>query len=571
MKNLFLFLFLALSYSAFTQGGYTVENYHIDVVFTENGVARFTETIDVNFSKKRRGIIREIPTSGKFKGHSQNIWLEDIHVAKDRFSITSGSTYEIKIGRADKYITGDKQYIIHYTAGNGLLNFENHEEFYWNLFGGEWDTDIKNSSFTITLPKDLEMSEEDYHVFSGRVNEKTEYGTIEKNGRTISGKGLSYLGKGRALSVGIKFPKGYFFKQERQERKRATSSSTKKQEPTISVLEKDRTFAAPILLLFGLLFSFFKWGRNKKHTPTTERYYPPNNMTPAEVGTYFDFMVNDRDLLSLIPYWGERGLIKVRVDSKKENSSIFSKHDDEIFLEKQMEIAEDAPSHEKYYFEQIFATGSIVYVDDLKNKLVSETVIAKKMLKDEILDLKLYDQEAVKTFHSAPMIILMFLSFILGGLSIGLKQWIITGICFFILGIVLLIIRIATPKKSDEGQKLHNQLKEFRNTVRKPNDTDLVSIAQKDPRYFDKIFPYAVAFGLDKGWLEAFKDIGVEPDYYYYGDGRHFGYTEFSNDFNLKKIQNTMITPPQASSGSSSFSGGGSAGGGFGGGGGSSW
>lgn len=560
-----------MSFTAFSQGGYTIENYHIDVTLTENGIARFTETIDVNFTQKRRGIIREIPTSGKFKGHKQNIWLDDIHVANDRFSVTSGSTYEIKIGKSNKFITGDKQYIISYSAGNGLLNFENHEEFYWNLFGGEWDTDIKNTSFTITLPKDLDMSEEDYQVFSGRVNEKTEYGSIEKNGRTISGKGLSYLGKGRALSVGLRFPKGYFFKQERQEKNRATSSRAANQEPSVSILEHDKTFAAPILLLLGLLFSFFKWGRNKKHTPTTERYYPPNNMTPAEVGTYYDFNVNDRDLLSLIPYWGERGLIKVRVDAPTEKSTIFNKYENGIYLEKQMEIAEDAPMHEKYYFEQIFATGHIVYVDDLKNKLVSETQIAKKMLKDEILDQNLYDQEAVKTFHSAPMVVLMFLSFVLGGLSIGLKQWIITGVFFIILGIVFLIIRLSSPKKSKQGQELHNQLKEFRNTVRKPNDTDLVSIAAKDPKYFDKIFPYAVAFGLDKGWLESFKDIGVEPDYYYYGDGRHFGYTDFSNDFNLKKIQNTMITPPQASSGSSSFSGGGSAGGGFGGGGGSSW
>ena len=559
LKNLFLFLILTCSIYAQAQDGYVIDNFHIDIKFDEHGKTYITETINVNFTQKRRGIIRKIPTSGKFKGHSQTIWLENIHVADHRFSVSQGSEYVVKIGKENKFLTGKQQYVISYTAGNGLLNFENHEEFYWNLFGSEWDTDIRNSTFSITLPKDIEMSEDDFHVFSGRENSNTEYGSIEKLGRKISGKGLITLGKGKALSVGIKFPKGYFFKQETVE----NSNQEEVQVEPISIFETDKSFPLPILLAFGFLFSFFKWGRNKKYKTTESRYYPPNEMSPAEVGTYYDYLVNNRDLLSLIPYWGERGLLKVRIDTG-------TKHH-EIFLEKQMEIAIDAPEHEKFFFESIFETSDIVYVDDLKNELIKEVSIAKQKLKSEILDKELYDQEAVKTFHSWPMIILVLLCFILGGTSIAAYEWILTGIGFFLLGMILLFVRFTAPKRSRKGELLHNQLVEFKNTVRAPNDSDLVSIAAKDPRYFDKIFPYAVAFGLDKGWLKSFKDIGVTPDWYYYNDGRAFSYNDFSNDFNLKKIQNKMMTPPQASSGSSSFSGGGSAGGGFGGGGGSSW
>ena len=561
LKNLITLLVLLFSSFAYTQGGYTIQNFHIDVVLTENGKAHFTETIDVKFSEKRRGIIREIPTIGNFKGHKQSIWLEDLHVANDRFSVTQGADYIIKIGDKNKYITGEKQYIISYTATNGLLNFEDHEEFYWNLFGAKWDTDIKNSTFTITLPKDLEMSEEDYHVFSGRAGESTEYGSITKKGRKISGKGLTTLGKGRALSVGLKFPKTYFFKQETKK----TSKGQRTIVEPVSVFSKDKSFPLPIFLGLGFLFSFFNWGRNKKNNPLQERYYPPNEMSPAEVGTYYDYTVHNRDLLSLIPFWGERGLLKVRVDAR-------SKHN-EIYLEKQMEIALDAPAHEKYFFENVFASGDIVYVDDLKETMYKETQISKSMLKEEILDKQLYDQEAVRIFHSTPMLIASFLSFIAAAVCIAKFQWIPTGIGFIVLGLILFVTKMSRPKRSEKGQRLHDQLVEFKNTVKAPNDSNLLEISEKDPRYFDKIFPYAVAFGLDKGWLKSFEDIGVKPDWYYYQDGRQFGYGEFSNDFNLKKIQNNIVIPPQASGGSSSFggSGGGFSGGGFGGGGGSSW
>ena len=549
---------MILSIHAFTQG-YSIENFHIDVVLDENGVARFTETIDVNFKEKRRGIIRNIPTMGNFRGHSQSIWLDDIHVAGHRFSVNQGSEYEIKIGNKNKFLTGDQQYVISYSAANGLLNFEDHEEFYWNLFGAEWDTDIKNSSFNITLPKNIEMTPDDYQVFSGRENSTTEYGSIKKIGNIISGKGLITLGKGRALSVGVKFPKEYFFKKEPSNSDKKLVSETQPQ----SFQQKDTTFPIPILMALGFLFSFFKWGRSKKFKPSEQRYYPPDDMSPSEVGTYFDFQVHSRDLLSLIPYWGERGLLKVRVDAATK--------DHQIYLEKQMEIAINVPLHEKYFFDQLFSTGNIVYVDDLKHRMTREVAISKKMLKDEILDKELYDQQAVKTFHSWPVGVLIGACFAGGAAVIAIFEMVPTGMALFVLGIILTIIKFSTPKKSERGQRLHDQLKEFQNTVKKPSDTDLTVIAAKDPRYFDKIFPYAVAFGLDKGWLESFKDIGVKPDWYYYNDGRAFGYTDFSNDFNLKKIQNTIVVPPQASSGSSSFGGGGSSGGGFGGGGGSSW
>ena len=554
MKNKLTTLFFVLPFFIFGQGGFTILDYHVDVQLDDKGTARINETIKVKFNEERRGIIRKIPTKGKFNGHRQSIRILDVHVDGWKFFVNPGSEYEIKIGDKDKYILGNQEYKISFRAENGILNYENHEEFYWTLIGGDWDADILNSSYTITLPQNVELTSEDYQVFSGKVGESTSFGTIEKDEQTISGKSLSTLGKGKALTVGLRLPKGYFFGQDKE---KITTLAPPK------VYTKDKTYPLPILLILSFISSFFVWGRNRKQSTGIARYYPPNEMSSAEVGTYYDYTVHGRDLLSLIPYWGEKGYIKVRVHPKTRTQ--------DIYLEKQMEIPKQAPDHERYFFDHIFAYDNVVYIDELEDDFYNEYVNSKKMLKEDILDKKLYDPQAVKTFHSNLSFLLAAVIGIMGILSIVIFQWIGTGMGLFALALAIFVIKFLRPKRSLEGQKLHEQLEEFKNTVKNPNENELVKIVKEDPRYFDKIFPYAVAFGLDKQWLESFQKIGSKPDWYYYNDYRHFTYGDFSNDFNLKKIQNKMIVPPQASSDSSSFGGGGFSGGGFGGGGGSSW
>lgn len=554
MKNLLPILLFLIPFSIFSQGGFTITNYHVEVVLDDEGTAKIEEIIDVRFDEERRGIIREIPTKGKFKGHRQSIRITDINVEDWKFAVNPGSDFEIKIGDPNKYISGNQTYKINYTASNGILNYENHEEFYWTLIGGDWRADILNSTYKITLPQKVDLSNDDFQVFSGKVGETTSFGTIEKEGRILSGKSLSTLGKGKALTVGLRLPKGYFFGQDQE--KLTTLAPPK-------VYPKDRTFPLPILLALGFLGGFFAWGRNRKEGSSNSRYYPPNAMSSAEVGTYYDFTVHSRDLLSLIPYWGEKGYIKVRVHPTTKSN--------DIYLEKQRDLPVSTPDHERYFFDHIFAYDDVVYIDELEEDFYNEYLNSKKILKEEILEKKLYDPQAMKTFHSNYSFLFVGLLAILGILSIVMFQWVATGMGLFALALVVFVVKFLRPKRSTEGQLLHQQLEEFKSTVKNPNQEELLSIVKKDPRYFDKIFPYAVAFGLDKQWLKSFQKIGRKPDWYYYDDHRSFTYGDFSNDFNLKKIQNKMIVPPQASSGSSSFGGGGFSGGGFGGGGGGSW
>lgn len=93
---------------------------------------------------------------------------------------------------------------------------------------------------------------------------------------------------------------------------------------------------------------------------------------------------------------------------------------------------------------------------------------------------------------------------------------------------------------------------------------------------FEKLLPYAVAFGVEKIWAKRFADIDMkQPEWYEGYSGYSYSSTNFvrSLDSSFDRV-NKAATPVSSTSSSSGFSSGfsgGSSGGGGGGGGGGSW
>jgi len=559
IKFLLPFLLCFASITILANNDFTIELYHVEIDIAEDGTIQVTETLDVNYRKKMRGIYRDIETKGKFLNHVQHLELSNIEVDNYKFKVERKSNkYRIRIGDANKYIKGKHQYVIHYTAKNGILNFETHEEFYWNVISPEWKQKIINASFNITLPKSIQLSDSDLNLFAGFDKEDSSYGKIAQQGNTIIGSSLVELGKGKGMSTSFRVPKGYFFES-------AFSSPQEKTETPFAQKPKDFSYPIPLMILASLILGFLKWGRNKTEYQAQEIYYPPNDMTPAEVGTFYDNTVNNRDVISLIPYWGHQGKIKIIALDEQTNS--------DIALQKIEELEANSPEYQKYFFDELFSDADTVFIEDLKHQFYKQYAKVKSMIKKEALDPPYYDQGAIQLFHSWPILIFSLIALILGALSMAKYKLVFTGISFCVLGLVAFVIRFLPPRKSAEGIALKHQLRSFKESIENSDVQALDSILQKDQKYFEKVFPYAVAYGIDKGFTNKFDALSVSaPDWYYYESGRTASHKDFQKDVSIEKMGKTISIPPVADKDSSSFSpGGGSVGGGFGGGGGGGW
>jgi uncharacterized membrane protein YgcG len=557
MKQFYLFLFLIFALGINAQP-YAIRNFDVTINVTEDGKMMVEEQIDVFFNEQRRGIFRTIPFKYKMNKKRYNTPLTNINVPGNTYQVSnSGPNKVIRIGDEDIFLTGPKVYTIQYTVDEAIVGYDDGEEIYWNLTGNEWDVPINSASFEINLPKNVEIDPNNLKTFTGKFGDTNTSAVISQNSsRSIEGQIKSPLGIGEGLTIAVMLPKAYF---------KGIPRFTELPDTGLKKETNRPWYLGIPLLLWALFHTFWKNFRDrlKSKSEVFPQTYPPSGMTSAHVGGYIDHRVNNRDIISLIPYWATEGYIKV-----------MGMEDGDMVLIRNSDLPHDYPQYEIDFFNKIFSGGDSIAFSDAKHKFGIDFIKAKNALAKEIENAGYYDPTYIKYFKSWPWPILCTLVVVLGILSIVFYQSVIIGVGLIVLGIGLFFYMFVTAPLSEYGQEIHDQIKGLELFMKKNDGDEIKEVLDKDPDYFGKMLPFAVAFGLDKQWLQTFETIYDTAPSWYYINNYHARptFSNFSQNFEVKEITRAFSTPPVSSSGSSGFSsGGGFSGGGFGGGGGGSW
>lgn len=559
-----LFLFSYCCVCTLKGNDFEIINFHVDIEILQNGSFRVKEEIDVFFFENRRGIFRTIPFRYRINGENYTIGLNYIKVTDHPFKVSrKKGVLEIRIGDPNKWITGSQKYNIEYTAVGAFLFLDEHIEFNWNITGNEWPVPIEFVSYRIQLPDHTIIPDEDIVFSSGKKGETRQDASMLKTGRYIQGRMQVSLATGEGLTVAVKLPKGYVDQPALVDKK--SHGNDKLLHPF-----KDIFSIIPASLLALLFLAYYRFGVNIKDKDNYEiQYYPPKGMTAAEVGTFYDYIANNRDVISLIPQWGYQGLVEV-------SSIPDSRGQQDIYFIKKGELPVHTPEYEKILWNGLFESRSQVFLSDLQHKFYSVLSATKRALHREVTEPRLYNREAMAYFKSNWNLVL-FIGFFIGGtLLMILKGWILSGILTILIGFAILVFRFLPPRFSEEGRELHQKMVGLKKFLENPPAEDIARLTEKDPGYLDFIYPYVVAFGIDKSWSIVMAKQGVTnyaPAWFILADssGRRStgNYTTFTDAFNVAVINSVFSSVPSSQGGSGGF--GSSSGGGFGGGGGGSW
>lgn len=538
---------------------FEIKSFHVDINIHSDGSYDVKETIDIFFNEKRRGIYRTIPYQYLIKGQKYNIKITDIKVEGEKTKISNENKHKkIRIGHPDKTIEGHKTYYINYKTEKALIKHENAVEFYLNLTGNDWDVPIDLASFTITYPDEVSVRQEDIKIFADDYGREFTAVDFEITRNQLKGKSTRTIKPGEGISVATMIDAAKMNIEQ--------VSFSRKEIPKI--YPTDLYFPIPAMLLGWFLLMWKKKDRYILPDTVADKYYPPEDMGPTEVGTFFDHQVNNRDMLALIPKWGNEGLIMLESIPKEDE-----KYD--IYFHKEAEIDPGAPLYEKELFNGLFENNSVIFLEDLKNKFYKIFSSSKSIFSKDIILNQLYDPQSKSKFHN-PWSLILWLSLILLAVPLFIVYhfW-ITGAIFIALGIAGIIITFSRPKFSERGFRIKNHLRGLEKFLRDPDSTKIQELVKDDVSYLDKIFPYVVAFGLDEKWnskLKTIDNIYKEPAWYYEtgNDGRNGSIGSFSEAFSPRSIESAFTSSPASSSGSGGGVSG-SSGGGFGGGGGGSW
>jgi uncharacterized membrane protein len=318
-------------------------------------------------------------------------------------------------------------------------------------------------------------------------------------------------------------------------------------------------------LLIGFYMTWMRYGKDDAVVATTS-YYPPDGMDPAMAG----FLINDSDdasdLISLIPYWGAKGYLRIEEIPKK---NWFTKADTKLIAIKTLPA--DTSPYERTIFSGLFGshvgnTSSNVLISSLKDSFYTQMNTARSALKTQAQP---YYEPRAKRVRTITYVVLILLTLLL--VPVMLFVWgFVAVIGLIVVSIFLMIMNRFMIKKNSEGNRALSDLKGFKQFIKVAETNKLKMLIAEDPSYFETTMGYALAFGLFSQWAQKFEALHVPPPSWYSSTSHsNFTMNSFSNSFasSMSSATSTMVSTPS----SSGSSGGGSSGGGFGGGGGGSW
>ncbi|MBQ9180242.1 MAG: DUF2207 domain-containing protein [Firmicutes bacterium] len=607
--------------AAFADGDFDTTQYNVKMSVHGDASAHVAEDISVDIHSPMHGIYRYIPLSRKIEYKAGGSLIQQSYAAMkvDNVSVDidpyksyrEQGNIVIRIGDEDKTISGIKDYSFSYDVHMYKDDAEKYDSFYYNVLPFDWDTSIENAKITIAMPKSFEKK--NIYVMAGNGSTNvTDSITWEKKGKTIVINTKGELPKGCGITVGIKLPEGYF-----------------DNEPTHSLSNIIlMAFGGLFVLIMGFLW--YRFGRDPKHIQTVE-FYPPEGITSGDVGYIIDGHVDKKDVVSLLFYFAQNGLITIEEEGKNDYR-----------ISKIQDLPPTAKEYERVFMNGLFGMGDNVLFSSLQDTFYDTFTTTKEMIQAgfETRGQKIFRGKAniirilaliippIAAGFLAWMIWRTYGSFILLAASVGAIVFSLAGFLMgmyvqdrrFTLGsmkrltlsvvsmiltvvAMLLTVYIAVAVRGNwiiailfalviamgyfgtrfmrsrtrNGAELLGKILGLKDFIRVAEKDRLERMIEENPQYFYDVLPYAYVMGLSKKWAKKFEGIAVEPPTWYRSasDSTMFNSLYFYSMFNdFSKYADASIKAPSVdSSDGGGFGGGGgfSVGGGFGGGGGGGW
>jgi uncharacterized membrane protein YgcG len=546
-----------------------LKKFYSDIVIAPDGKVDVTENITFKFiGGPWHGIYRNIPVEyAGPRGMNYTLFLSVKSVRDEqgqplRFESSRERQYrKLKIFIPNPDNT-TRTVSIEYVVSDALRFFDDHDEFYWNITGDEWNVPIESAGAHIVFPAGIENLRA--NAYTGAYHAKGRDATAEINGTGVDVNTTSPLGIHEGLTVAVACNKGLF------------------KEPTAAdklslYLRSNWPLAIPFLAFLGMFYLWWNKGRDPRLRPIAAQYEPPDKLTPGEVGTLIDNSVDMRDITASIVDLAVRGYLLI--EEKKVDHLLGLTHSTEYVFHLRKSRAEWSAlkGHEQQLLSGIFTIGNAgdaVSLSDLHNRFYTSIPPIKNAIYGSLVGSGYYVRrpDSVKSNYILLGVVTGML-LVWGGGAFAAKMgmaplsFILAGI---LTGAVICGFGMFMPARTQTGARALEGVLGFEDFLAHV-ESDRFNRTIKTPEMFEKFLPFAMALGVEKNWSNAFQGIYTQPPQWYQGAyGPQFYPSMFASNLSSMSTQvgSVMSSAPRSSEGSGFSGGGGSSGGGFGGGGG---
>ena len=560
-----LALLFSIAAPAAAQRSLEIERFDARITVNADGTIDVLESLRAKFTGSWNGIYRKVPVAYRTaQGFKWTVRLDLVSATDgEGQALRTETSREGHFVQYKMWIPGAvdavKSVVLRYRVHNALRFFEDHDELYWNVTGDEWDVALGDVSAAIELPAGATGVRAT--AFNGIYGSTSRDAAATVEGTVVRITMPRKLEFREGLTAVVGWDKGLVPEPTRADK-------------VAGFLGANWPLALPIPVLLGMLFLWTRRGRDPRRLPISVQYEPPPGLTPAEAGTLTDESADMRDITATIVDLAVRGHLRIE---EREESKLFGLVKDREFVFRRTEPEQPAQplkSYESAVLEGIFKDGAReVELSDLKNEFYKNLGNIKSGIMDRLVQQGLYARRPdhvrgrwIGLGGALAFIIAMGGGALASEIGLAPVSVVVAGIA---IGLIVVIIGYHMPARTVAGARTLEKVLGFAEFLERV-DKERFETVVKTPEMFERYLPYAMAFGVEKKWAAAFKDIYLEPPTWYAGSSMQgFNASLFSTRLSAMSTQagSTMSSSPRSSSGSG-FSGGSSGGGGGGGGGG---
>ena len=571
--------------------GERITSYDVAITVEAAGSLLVTETIDYDFgANDHHGIYRDVPVRLDYNSRYERIYpLKVLSVgatngASAKYKTENAGRYErIRIGDANKTVTGAHRYTIAYRVGSALNGFPDHDELYWNAIGTEWTVPVERAAVQVSTPASITG----VACFGGETGSRLACSNAQ-HATSVAGFRQDALGPGEGLTVVVGFTTGAVpapapVLDERWSFGRAFAATPATVAPSGLLLVavvvgigglmwrtgRDRRFVGP-----PVDAAFATQGQEEAvplslgafgGTETPVEFVPPDGLRPGQIGTLVDERATTLDVTATIVDLAVRGYLRIDEIPKK---GWFGKPD---WTLTKLKGGDDLRAYERSLLTSLFTSGGEVTLSSLRNTFAARLHKVEDALYDDAL--------AEGWFVGRPDKIRLRWR-IIGGIALALAFVVLVvlaatshaglvAVPLVVGGAMLLAGAGRMPRRTAKGTGVLRRVQGFRRFIDE-SEKERARFAEQQ-QLFSEYLPYAIVFGATERWARAFAGLdGEVPQPSWYGGSTVFTAIAFSHAIDGFTVTTAgTITSTPSGSGSSGFSGGFSGGGGGGGGGGS--
>ena len=578
--------------------GERIASYDVAMTIEEDGDLLVREAIDYDFGfARRRGIERFIPVEFPYDDRHDRVYpievlaVETSEGAPDQAQVTKQSdNLLIRIGDPNVTITGRHTYEITYRVEGALNGFEDHDELFWNVIGGQWRVPIEDVTVSAVMPADITQ----VACFAGPSGSRLPCDESTSTGGEAT-FAAARIAPRESLTVVVGFPTGVVptpapILDERWSAQRAFSLTPVTAGAsgllavagigTVGTLAwrhgRDRRFVGgEVDIAFGNDTGQVEPVPLGGGSPSPVEFVPPDGLRPGQVGTLIDEVAHPLDVTATIVDLAVRGHLQIL----EVEPSGWSGQGDWLLRALDKPIDGLHP-YERTLLLSIFEGTSEVLLSELKGTFASSLAQVQSELYDDAVAQGWFvtRPDHIRALWIGVGVAVIVVGAVLTGLAAAFTRFGLVPVPIVLAGIVLLACAGRMPHRTAKGTGVLRRAQGFRIFIEE-SEKERARFAER-ANLFSEYLPYAIVFGATEKWARAFAGLdGQLPDTggWYVGNNGSFlfNYLVFSsvmNGFTTTTAGTIASSPPTTGTmGGSGFGGGGFSGGGGGGGGGGSW